>query len=437
MTTRKSDAESIIGPDGAEELERKTRQLVGKSEAGGEALVVRGMGGYLKKMREKAGMSLEEVAKAMGEDVETVKAYESGDKMPGDKAMKTLAKTYKMADEDVEEMKAMAAKDDKKPMKAESKEDDLPPFLKKKKDKTDGKDKEDDEEYKNGKEEKSGAVIDLSTLDPSIRDKVLQALSEGVVEKMYLDEDMLRDSAKVEYRPFAGATSLGEAQAYIESQEMMDSVMDNWSMLQGVMSNILNLQPEEGEMDSDLNRRKIEALKTAMAEFSDRVAALKAGLSDAYLIHPVTQPDSGQETIESPKIERSQTMTTQNNDAILAQADIQAIVQNSKLSREEKQAALQEVLNNTAQALRSELDRANPPDVSKLVSEQIQQSLAPLTEQLSLIAARLNQSAQAQPAQPVQRSSSQPPATALTGPAPGKPLSIKAAVAKSLGMPTQ
>lgn len=435
MATRKTDAESIIGTEGAEELEKKTRQLVGKSEAGG-ALVIRGMGGYLKKMRKKAGMSLEDVAKAMDEDVETVKAYEDEDKKPGEKMMKVMAKAYKMADEDIEEMKAMLDKegDDKKPMKAESKDDkDIPPFLKKKKGKkTDG---EEDEEEEEGKEKKSGAVIDLSTLNPSVRDQVLKALSGGVVEKMGYDESMM---PMMEYKPLAGATSFEEAEAYIESQELMGQMMTNWDLLKGVMSNILGMEPEEGEMDSDLNRRKVEAMKTAMAEFGDKVAALKAGLADAYLIHPVvTQPDSGQETIELPQIERSQTMSTQENDAILAQADIQAIVQNSKLSREEKQAALQEILNNTAVALRSELDRANPPDVSKLVSEQIQQSLVPITEQLGIIAARLNQPGQAQQAQPVQRSISQLPATATTGPIPGKPSSIKAAVAKSLGMPTQ
>lgn len=411
MTTRKEDAESIVGPGAAEQLEKKTKQLVGKSESG--ALVIRGgLGAYLKKKRKEMKMSMADAAKAMGMDEEVYKAFEADEETPDDKAMSAIAKAYKVKADDLKKM-AMG-EDEEKPMKAESSKKKLPWM-----DEEETDDESDDEEMPEDdkkKTKKSGAVINLSegtyTLE-EIQAIIAKAQNSPLTEKMH--GEMMEV-----YRPFAGATSLEEAEAYIQSQDMMNEVMDNWGMLQAVMGNILSLEPEEGEVDSDLNKRKVEALKSAMAEFSDRVAALKAGLADAYLIYPVSQPESytgstgqAQDIIEVPTLEeRSQVMTTQNqtpaDGAILAKSQVDAIVQNSQLSRDQKLQAMQELLNNTAQALRSEVDRVSPPDVG----QQIQKSLAPIAEQLGLIVAKLNQQPQVQP---VQKSISQVPPVQIGG----------------------
>ena len=81
-----------------------------------------------------------------------------------------------------------------------------------------------------------------------------------------------------EWKPFGGATSLAEADDFMKAQELEWEVQDNWSMLRAIMDNILN-NDEEG-FDT------LGAVRKAVAEFGDRVAALKANISDAYLLQP-------------------------------------------------------------------------------------------------------------------------------------------------------
>jgi len=89
------------------------------------------------------------------------------------------------------------------------------------------------------------------------------------------------EPAKVE-KYFGGATSMQEAEQFGEAREKTDKVWSNFDMFMTVVDNIM--------YDDDMPD-KAAAINQAVKDFGDRVAALKANLSDAVMLKPVIKGD--------------------------------------------------------------------------------------------------------------------------------------------------
>lgn len=261
---------------------------------------------------------------------------------------------------------------------------------------------------------------------------MLKVLSEaGLIEQMG-DEMMEADPVM----PFGGATSIKEAEAFIESREKMDKMYDNWGMLLATVGNIMSMGPDDGEAESDLNKRRLAKMSEAIGEFGSRIDSLKAGLADAYLIQPIT--DAPAPVVELS--ERSQIMTDQQtpqNDAYdVLKAQVEGAMENAEYSQEQKAEVIQKAIEGYVGGVKNRLYAGTPADIASLVAGEVQKAMGALDEKLSLFLEKQNQ-APPQPgqAQPVQKSL-QP--TAVGGPTAasyGQPVSIRDISRRSVGLP--
>lgn len=251
------------------------------------------------------------------------------------------------------------------------------------------------------------------------------------------------------WRPFGGATSLQEAEDYVEARDLSNQLYSNWDMLQAIMGNILTA-PEEQEVD------KVEAITTAVQEFGDRVSALKADISDAYLLLPVKggeRPMATQVTnqpvpplagaaVQPPATMVTSSVTT-NDPALLLKAAVDAAVASASLDRTGKLAAIQGALENYVKAVKAQVDAVAPPAAGEEIAAAIEKSLGPVAEKLDLLLAKLGAPAPAavpQPksiqsppgaAGPVQRG---PGETLPVSPVTGKPSPLTARIRRSVGI---
>ena len=193
-------------------------------------------------------------------------------------------------------------------------------------------------------------------------------------------------------------------------------------MLRAVMDNILN-NDEEG-FDT------LGAVRQAVAEFGDRVAALKANISDAYLLQPAIVKGAAimsdtQEPIpaEEPTAPAEETP----KDAPSASpghafwTDVQALLRAGG-TRDQMIAEAQGALETLASAVKNEIDAVRPPSVADelkaMLDTAIDAKIGPLAEKLELLLVK--QQTPALPTTPQQKS--------VTAPAPQYP---SAPVAKS------
>lgn len=111
--------------------------------------------------------------------------------------------------------------------------------------------------------------------------------------------------------------------------------------------------------------------------------------------------------------------------------DIEAVLANGELSRDQSNEAIQKSFAGFAGVVRGKLDTKYPQDINQLVSEAVAASVAPFNEKMDLVLAKLNQAPQ--PAQPVQKSIQHP--EEQFGSFEVKRSSIRDIARKSVGLP--
>jgi len=385
--TRKEDALEVIGAEGSdlvEELDLRA-QMVGKSEADDDAidtgaLVIRAddeestMGQRIRKRRKDMEMTLDQLASQTSASRSTLGRIERDEASANDDLLTELSSAL--------EMELKAGKGKKKP----------PPFM------DDADDEEDtmaeemaDEDDHKGKRGKKRGMSSQK--------------SDTVVE---------RDDAgdQSEFRPLGGATTIVDAENYMQQQEVGQKLRSNWAVLRMVVDNILT-----DSMIVD----KVRAMSSALEMTNDRIEALKAGLEDAYLVQMSgsdeyetdeviddyevrgeTMPTNQQQQLDTPYEEISAAEEAHPVDALKAQFD--QVLQNRKMSKAEKAAALQAGIQQLVEATNEALEQ-EPGDQSAAIAEAVKAgvsaALSPLAEQIGLLTAKMNVGAPAgQPEQP-------------------------------------
>lgn len=217
--------------------------------------------------------------------------------------------------------------------------------------------------------------------------------------------------AKVE-RMFGGATTMQQAEEFQMAQEKANQV---WSYFDTFMFVVDNIMYEDDVMN------KAALISQAVKDFGDRVAALKANLSDAVMLQPTVKGEIIMSDEQKPDV---------------LQTAIETGLQAT--SREEAFKVIQPVLEEYVNTIKAQVDAKFPPDPTEQVTKAINDAFGPITEQLGLIVAKLNQ----QPAQaPVQKSlmpgqvhlaghSNEMPVSPITG----KPSALTAMIRKSVGV---
>jgi DNA-binding XRE family transcriptional regulator len=364
--TRREDAESIIGTDVAEEMENRSR-MVGKSEADDElpaAMVTRAddmkSGHFMREMREKKKLKRAEVAKQLGLEDRELEALED-DEMDV-KMMGEVSVALKMSDKEKEEMLARFGKKRRKE----------PPMKEKAATKTVGDEKfpagdflvvEDPEKpttwhlqvRRNGEVDRSLMGNAWAALHKGFRGNKYEGPDkEGALSrltKMYKDEDAPLPTEKMDYdremkmpmSPLGGATSIKEAEGYIEAQEKMDKMYSYWDMLLVAFQNIEMAHKEEIP-------DKLKAVSNLFREMAGKIDTLKAGLSDAFLIQESTaayedyETDTAEFIQESDEVEIMEDYQTEHP-ADQMKAVVDQALANKSLSRADQETAVQEALN--------------------------------------------------------------------------------------------
>jgi cation transport regulator len=193
-----------------------------------------------------------------------------------------------------------------------------------------------------------------------------------------------------EWRPYGGATSLADAASFMEAQELEWKVHDNWSMLRAVMDNIL----DNDEEDFD----KLGAVRQAVDEFGDRVAALKANISDTYLFQPAivkgatTMPEETQTSVEEPIAAPAVEPQELQSPGQAFWASIETAAADPTLTREQMVAEAQAGIEALATAAKNQIDAVRPPNVAEemkaMLDAAIDAKIGPLAEKIELLLAK-------------------------------------------------
>lgn len=485
--TRKEDAESIIGPDEAEEMERRAR-MVGKSESEEDELptamatkadVTRG--GYMRDWRKKRKMTMADVAKALEISEARLKRLEDDDDEMDDNMMDMMSEVFKMSAQEKEDMLARFGKKKKPPMKGKAEIDDEPDLTERAMMKTVGGEGFPAGDFLVVEDPEKPSTWHLQvkrhgTPDHGLMGGAWAALHQGYrgnkytgpmkqeainkLKKLYGSEDMETPTEKMDYgegemRPFGGATSLKEAENFIQNEERMDKMYSYWDMLKAAYGNIqsdMMMEPAD----------KLKAVSGLFREMSGKIDTLKAGLSDAFLIQESAaayedyeddyeDDDPADDTITT---ERSEviTMSDQNHPVDLLKAAYDEALTNRSLSRVDREKAIQEALNTFALEAKGELNRTDPLPPAEQIAGALKEVLGPLTEQIGLLTAKMNLQAQGQPDNgglqqvyvPQQKSMApgqgqQPQPVGQSelpvSPVTGKPSALTAQIRRSVGLP--
>lgn len=425
--TRREDAESIVGADEATELEKRAR-MVGKSdtEDGGElpaAMVIRGdvgRGGYMREMRRKKKMKLADLAKEMKVEEGRLKRLEDDEDEMDDEAMGMMATALKMSDKEKEDMLARFGKKRRKE-----------PPTHKAATKAVGDKKFPAGDFLVVEDPEKPTTWHLQVrrhgeVDRGLMGNAWAALHKGFrgnpykgpdkqgaiqqLTKLYKDEEAPLPTEKMDYDdigggtvampmmpPLGGATSIKEAEGYIEAQEKMDKMYSFWDMLQIAFHNIEMAHKEEIP-------DKLKAVSNLFREMAGKIDTLKAGLSDAFLIQESTAAyeDYEADTAENitDEVEIMEDFQTEHP-ADQMKAVIDAALENKSLSREDRETAVQEAFNGYAQEVQAQLNQADPlppaQEIGQAVKGALAEVLGPITEQIGLLTAKMNQQTPAQP----------------------------------------
>lgn len=435
--TRRDDAESIIGQEDADELERQAR-MVGKSDTAENelhpAMVVRGdlgRGGYMAGIRRKKKKDAAEVAKRMKISTDRLKRLEEDEEDMDDEAMATMAEALDMDDDEKEEMFAQFPK--KKAGTKPDKEELLERFGDKRREKPPVRKAAlktvDGDEYPSGdflvvEDPEKPTTWHLQVkrkgeIDRRLMGAAWAALHGGYrgnkyegpmkdqaltkLKKLYKDEDAPLPTEKMDYEgdmpmmapaPFGGAMSIKEAEDYIGNQEKMVQMYSFWDMLQGAFHNI------KADMDMS-SGDKVKATSNLFREMAQKVDTLKAGLSDAFLIQESAAAYDDYEDYDDYDAdeiyysEDDDEVNIMSNPADTLQAAVDAALQNKSLTREDQAQAIQNALNGYAETVKGELDKANPEPLENTIAQAIKGAVSdvmgPIAEKLALMDAKINQ----------------------------------------------
>jgi transcriptional regulator with XRE-family HTH domain len=437
--TRMEDAESIIGPEAAEELERQAR-IVGKSDTEEElpeAMITRAddedgedeaditKGGYMRDMRKRRKMAVADVAKAMEISQAKLRRLEADEDEMDETVMASLAEVLKATDKEKEDLLArFGKKRHKEPPKHKAETE--------------------------GPETFSAVAYDALLRDAST-DNEAEYIAETIKAAMNDDDEMGRPRM-----PLGGATSIKEAEDYIAAQEKMDKMYSYWDMLQLAYGNI----QRDMEMDPPA---KLKAVSNLFKEMGGKIDTLKAGLSDAFLIQESAAVyDDNNDYLEDDDLAGDEIITEDDEVQIMSleqklEEARKAALEDKSLTRGQQEEAIQKAFNEYAQTVQGELDEANPVPVGDQVADALKGALSdvlgPLTEQIGLLNAKMAQQEQPQEAVqtgmipvhvPQQKSMAmnqpQPVQTAQTGehhisPVTGKPSPLTDRIRRSVGAP--
>jgi cation transport regulator len=236
--------------------------------------------------------------------------------------------------------------------------------------------------------------------------------------------------------PLGGALSMADAEAFIEAREVMDRLYTNWDLFRVVADNIFS-----APADVD----KVDALSRVVREFGDRVATLKANISDAYLLQPVARSNAMTDQAQ-PVAQPAPTtppVAAVNDPAAVLGTAVKAALENPQLTREARLGAIQEALNTYAGTVKARLDAVAPPAPGEEIAAAIEKSLGGFAEKLDLLLAKLDaRAATPQPqATPQQKSFApsgpvQPQAQPdlPVSPVTGQPSALTARIRRSVGI---
>jgi transcriptional regulator with XRE-family HTH domain len=368
--TRREDAESIIGPDEAEEMERRAR-MVGKSdtEDGDElhpAMVTRAdmlPGEFLKNIRRKKKKDQGDVEKGAGFKPGRLKKIEDDEEEIDFETMADIAEALGMDDEEMEDMGKRFGKKRKADM-------------------------EDDEDDEDAKQPARGSKKEQLLARFGNKRRKKPPVNKANVEKNEGEgEAMMMPPA-----PLGGATSLKEADAYIQAQDQMDKMYSYWDMLQIAFQNI--------KRDEEIPD-KLKAVSNLFREMAGKIDTLKAGLSDAFLIQESAAAYEDYEAAEDDDIEYLEdevnSMTEEiNSPEEVLQAARKAALENKALSAADREAAVQEAFNTYAETVKGQLAEADPASQADQIATAIKGALAdvftPLSEQVALLTAKMSPS---------------------------------------------
>jgi transcriptional regulator with XRE-family HTH domain/cation transport regulator ChaB len=451
--TRRDDAESIIGQEDADEMERRAR-MVGKSDTEEDelhpAMVVRAaskIGDFIKRKREEMEMSITDLAAKTPVTDGTIGDIERGDiPTPSKPVIAAIAKALKVSERsllnmlpsntepadkvakanvsrggymaDMRRKKKMKMAEVAKRMKIsearlkrlEDEEDDMDDdamatmaaaldmdddekeamFAQFRKKKADTEDAEDDEDED---ETPSKGKPNKEELLDRFGDKRRKAPPK---KKADLDETPIEKMGYDEDHgdmpmmvPFGGATSIKEAEDYIGNQEKMAQMYSFWDMLQGAFYNI------KGDMDMS-SGDKVKATSNLFREMAQKVDTLKAGLSDAFLIQESAaayDDEDYQDAEEIYYLEEEDEVNTMSNESLTPaetlQAAVDATLQNPALGRDAQAQAVNEALGTYAQTVKAQLDEANPAPLGDTIAQAIKSAMEPIAERLAILDAKV------------------------------------------------
>lgn len=257
------------------------------------------------------------------------------------------------------------------------------------------------------KEDEEEMEGDEGEVSPKKKGKKAES-EKAEVEKM--DEE--------NHRPFGGATSLDEAESYMQAKQQAAELYSQWSLFQTVMGNVLD-QAEPGEVKAKVN--------DLVNEFGSRVAAIKAAVEDVVLVQNVGGNTMAEES-----------RTHEGAEGFNVEAAVNEALSNNDLDRQEKAEAIQRALEEYAETIKAQLDDVAPPDPAEAVTK----AMLPVVEKLDLLISKLGDGQQAQPQLPVQKSmapAGQPVQQAQgaqvpVSPITGQPSKLRAMINRSVGM---
>ena len=222
------------------------------------------------------------------------------------------------------------------------------------------------------------------------------------------------------FQPLGGATTIAEAEDFIQAEQMQDRLWDNFSLFRIVSDNILS--------GPDVEDRQ-GALSSAIKEFGERVDTAKSQAVDAFLTQSVTRSDIMTEQAQQP--------VPQNDQIMQIKTAIDAAVADPTLNREAKVSAVQPLLDNIAAVVQGQINAVTPAQPGEEMAQMFKAAMsAGFAEGFAMLAAKLDQRPAQPQAQPVQRSyvpGTQPHPQA-TAAAPEPKSAITEMVRRSVGL---
>jgi transcriptional regulator with XRE-family HTH domain len=254
--------------------------------------------------------------------------------------------------------------------------------------------------------------------------------------------------------PLGGATSMKDAQDFIETKEKFGKLRSHWDVFQTVVGNIM-------ASDDEAVPDKIKAMGQAVKDLGGQIDTLKAGLSDAFLIQEsaAAYEDAEEDDIEYYEDDNEVQIMTEEiqHPADQLKAAVDLALENKALTGADREAAVQEAFNQYAEGVQAQLVEADPASQADQIAGAIKGALAdvlaPLAEQVGLLTAKMGNVETPQPQGvtqmhevyvPQQKSMMAPAVTPQpvqpqpggmpVSPVTGKPSSLTAKIRKSVGL---